>query len=36
MIATLWLAGVLTLLTLVSAPAAFAEKEWAVTVLGGQ
>jgi len=35
-IATLWLAGVLTLLTLVSAPAAFAEKEWAVTVLGGQ
>lgn len=36
MIATLWRAGVLTLLTLVSAPAAFAEKEWAVTVLGGQ
>lgn len=36
MIAKLWLAGVLTLLTLVSAPAAFAEKEWAVTVLGGQ
>jgi hypothetical protein len=35
-IATLWLAGVLTLLTLVPAPAAFAEKEWAVTVLGGQ
>jgi len=35
-IAKLWLAGVLTLLTLVSAPAAFAEKEWAVTVLGGQ
>jgi hypothetical protein len=35
-IATLWRAGVLTLLTLVSAPAAFAEKEWAVTVLGGQ
>jgi len=35
-IATLWLAGVLTLLTLVSAPAAVAEKEWAVTVLGGQ
>jgi hypothetical protein len=35
-IATLWLAGVLTLLTLVSVPAAFAEKEWAVTVLGGQ
>jgi hypothetical protein len=35
-IATLWLAGVLTLLTLVSAPAAFAEKELAVTVLGGQ
>lgn len=36
MIATLWRAGVLTLLTLVSSPAAFAEKEWAVTVLGGQ
>ena len=36
MIATLWRAGVLTLLTLVSAPAAFVEKEWAVTVLGGQ
>jgi hypothetical protein len=35
-IATLWRAGVLTLLTLVSAPAAFAEKEWAVTALGGQ
>ena len=33
MIATLWRAGVLTL---VSAPAAFVEKEWAVTVLGGQ
>jgi len=36
MIAKLLLAAAVALLTLTSAPAAFAEKEWAVTLLGGQ
>jgi opacity protein-like surface antigen len=36
MIAKLLLAALLPLLTLAAAPAAFAEKEWAVTLLGGQ
>ncbi|MGH7403489.1 MAG: hypothetical protein ACREKQ_13740 [Candidatus Rokuibacteriota bacterium] len=36
MTAKLLMAGLLTLLTLASAPKAFAEKEWAVTLLGGQ
>lgn len=36
MIAKLLLAALVTLLPLASAPAAFAEKEWALTVLGGQ
>ena len=36
MIAKLLLAALVTLLPLASAPAAFAEKEWALTLLGGQ
>ncbi|MGH7412875.1 MAG: hypothetical protein ACREKJ_01580 [Candidatus Rokuibacteriota bacterium] len=36
MTARLLMAGLLALLTLASAPRAFAEKEWAVTLLGGQ
>ena len=36
MTAKLLLAALVALLTLCSAPAAFAEKEWAVTLLGGQ
>ena len=36
MTAKLLVAALLVLLTLASAPAAFAEKEWAVTLLGGQ
>ena len=36
MIARLLLAAVIAVLPLISAPAAFADKEWAVTLLGGQ